>query len=426
MKKTLFAVGFAALLALTLLLVGVIPTVAFAANEETDYKDKEAYKFLSEFVEKHPVRSEETLDGSETDAAKYLKDTFQNQADAILGADSDRFICELSSFNVGDSSRFNVVAKLLADNADKQIIIGAHYDCDGGEGANDNASGITALYLTMQSLLQNRRKLPVNVVFVAFGAEELGMLGSKSFVSQMSETDKEQTLAMFNFDVIANGDKLYVFCENKHTKLADLVLSCSKGSVKISEKPYAVGTYPIDANGHGYYETIQNTDFTPFRLAGIPTVAYFSGAYSGWDYVESKDGTKNTMNTDDDTLVNLEKNGAVFVDRIESVASSVSNTVLADGFMEIALGARKELVNNNVWFNLWWPRIVVVGVVVILGIGAFFYLRKLQKRAILGTPVAKNTTVFSSPDSDNIFTFEDDKKKRKKKDDVDDIFTFKK
>jgi len=424
----LFAVGFAALLALTLFLLGVVPIVAFA-TDETDYKTTEAYTFLKNFVENYPIRSEEALSGSETNAANYLKEAFQSQADAILGADSQYFTCELSRFEVGDSLRYNVVSKLYADSADKQIIIGAHYDCDGGEGANDNASGVTALYLTMKKLMQKHSELSVNVAFVAFGAEELGTFGSKAYVSQMSETDKENTLAMFNFDVIANGDNLYVFCENKHTSLANFVLSNSNGSVKISEKPYAVGTFPIDVNGFGYYETIQNTDFAPFRLAGIPTVAYFSGNYSGWDYVESKDGSKNTMNTDNDTFANLEKNGALFVQRIESVVSSVTETVLAEGFLGVARGARKELVNNNVWFNLWWPRIVVVGIALILGICAYFYLRKLQKRAILGTPVAKNTRVFSSPDSEDIFTFEDDKKKGKKKqdkDDVDDIFTFKK
>lgn len=430
MKKTLFAVVFAALLAFTLFSVGVVPTVAFAADEGTDYKNTEAYKFLSDFVTEHRIRSEEALAGSETNAANYLKEAFQGQADTILGAGSDKFTCELKQFNVNNTLRYNVVATLSADNADKQIIIGAHYDCDGGEGANDNASGITALYLTMETLLQERSKLPVNVVFVAFGAEELGMLGSKAYLSQIREQEKENTLAMFNFDVIANGDNLYVFCENKHTKLADFVLSCSNEcSVKISEKPRAMGVFPIDLNGYGYYEVIQNTDFTPFRLEGIPTVAYFSGAYRNWDYVESKDSSKNTMNTDNDTLVNLEKNGALFVQRIESVALSVSTTVLAEGFLDVAQGARSELVDNNVWFNLWWPRIVVVGLLVILGVGAYFYLRKLQKRAILGTPVAKNTTVFTSPDSEDIFTFEDEQKKDKKKDikdDVDDIFTFKK
>lgn len=427
MKKTLFAVGFAALLVSALLLIAVVPTVAFAADDG-DYKTTDAYKFLSDFVEKYPIRSEEALAGSETNAANYLKDAFQSQADAILEADSGKFACELENFTVDGKVRHNVVSTLLADNADKQIIIGAHYDSNGGEGANDNASGVTALYLTMQNLLNSRDKLPVNVVFVAFGAEESGTLGSKAFVSQMTESEKEKTLAMFNFDVIANGDNLYVFCENKHTKLADFVLSNSKGSVKIAEKPYAVGTFPVDLNGFGYYETIQNTDFAPFRLAGIPTVAYFSGAYSGWDYVESMDSSKNTMNTDGDTLANLEKDGALFVQRIESVVSSVTETVLAEGFEDVAYGARSELVDNNVWFNLWWPEIVVFGIVLILVIGAIFYLRKLQKRAILGTAEVKNTKVFTSPDSEDIFSFDDDVKstKGKKNDDVDDIFTFKK
>ncbi|MCM1289298.1 MAG: M20/M25/M40 family metallo-hydrolase [Corallococcus sp.] len=427
MKKTLFAVGIAVLLALTLFLVAVVPAVAFATDGGEEYKNTETYKFLADFVKDCPIRSEEEETGSELKAAKYLKEKFEELAnETAVGVDN--FICYLTDFKVNDKTRHNVVAKLLAPEADKQIVIGAHYDSNGGEGANDNASGVTALYLVMKNLLTERENLPVNVVFVAFGAEELGMCGSENYVSQMSDDEKERTLAMVNFDVIANGDNLYVFCENKHTSLADFVLSNSKGKVKIYEKPYAVGTHLIDINGFGYYETIQNTDFTPFRLAGIPTVAYFSGAYRLWDYVESRDDSKNTMNTDNDTLANLEKNGSLFVERIQSVVTSVTTTVFADGFMEVALSARDELVNNNVWFNIWWPRLAVFAAAAILAIAAVFYLRKLQKNAILGTAEIKNTTVFSSPDSEDIFTFEGDSKssKSKKSDDVDDIFSFKK
>ena len=429
MRKVLFCVGITLLLLMTLFLVSVVPVIAFAetdASADTDYKQTAEYAFLSEFVTEHPIRSEEALLGSENAAAEYLKGKFQGLADEILGDDAADF-CKLVSYLDNGRTITNVVATLSCQNSDKQVIIGAHYDGDGGQGANDNASGITALYFTMKTLLENRDDLTFNVVFVAFGAEELGMLGSQHYVSHMSNLQKDNTLAMFNFDVIANGDNLYVFCENKRTSLADFVLSNSHGSVKISEKPYAVGTYPIDVHGFGYYETIQNTDFTPFRLAGIPTVAYYSGNYRMWDYLESTDKSKNTMNTDDDTLQNLEKNGALFVKRIQSVVSSVTATVLNDGFVKVATTAREELVNGNVWFNMWWPRLVVIGIIAILVVIAVLYMRKLQKKAILGTAEIKNTRVFSSPDSEDIFTFQNGEKPTKSKQDeeIDDIFTFK-
>ena len=431
MKKALYAVVFAVLLVATTFFLAVVPSLAFAesdTNADTSYKETDEYKFLADFVTNHPVRAEDVRLGSELAAAEYLKTQFEQLSSGILGDDASKFSCQLMNFDANGLMRANVVATLQANDAVNQIIIGAHYDSDGGEGANDNASGITALYFTMQRLLNSYNDLKVNVVFIAFGAEEQGMIGSNHYVASMLEMDKDRTLVMFNFDVIANGDNLYLFAENKRTALADFVLSCSSGSVKITEKPYAYGTYPIISNGFGYYETIQNTDFAPFRLAGIPTVAYYSGNYRLWDYVESTDASKRTMNTDGDTLDNLNRNGAVFVERIKSVVASVSQTVLDDGFMEVALNARNQLANNDLLSSIWWPRLIVLAVAAILFAFALWHLRKLQKNAILGTAEVKRTTVFNSPDAEDVFSFQNDQGRphKNKNDDIDDIFTFKK
>jgi Zn-dependent M28 family amino/carboxypeptidase len=95
------------------------------------------------------------------------------------------------------------------------IIIGAHYDHlgRGGEGsraeregeihhgADDNASG-TAGLLELARLLSNERTLMRRtVVFVAFGGEEEGLVGS-SFYVQHPARPLEQTVAMLNMDMI--------------------------------------------------------------------------------------------------------------------------------------------------------------------------------------------------------------------------------
>lgn len=87
------------------------------------------------------------------------------------------------------------------------IIIGAHHDHLGkGKknnlfyyGANDNASGVaTLLYLTEK--LSNI-PLNCNILFIAFGAEERGLIGSKYFVKNLP-IKKENIKAMINIDVI--------------------------------------------------------------------------------------------------------------------------------------------------------------------------------------------------------------------------------
>jgi hypothetical protein len=65
------------------------------------------------------------------------------------------------------------------------IVIGAHHDHLGHRhlGANDNASGVTALLAIAQAIRQRPAGPRRTLVFVAFGAEEAGELGSAYFVA---------------------------------------------------------------------------------------------------------------------------------------------------------------------------------------------------------------------------------------------------
>lgn len=85
-------------------------------------------------------------------------------------------------------STTNVVGMLQVETgalADEVIVVSAHYDHLGGGylGANDNASGVSAL-LAIADDFVHRMELPARtVVFAAFGAEELGFEGSEAFMS---------------------------------------------------------------------------------------------------------------------------------------------------------------------------------------------------------------------------------------------------
>jgi hypothetical protein len=95
------------------------------------------------------------------------------------------------------------------------IVVGAHYDHlgRGGEGslaaregevhhgADDNASGTAALIELARLLSQERARMRRTVVFVAFGGEEEGLIGS-SFYVQHPARPVEQTVAMLNMDMI--------------------------------------------------------------------------------------------------------------------------------------------------------------------------------------------------------------------------------
>jgi aminopeptidase YwaD len=89
----------------------------------------------------------------------------------------------------------------------QMVIIGAHYDSvSAGPGANDNASG-TATMLELARVVA-ARQYPFTVRFVGFDAEEIGLIGSARYVSQLDQATREATLAMINLDMVGVGDRL--------------------------------------------------------------------------------------------------------------------------------------------------------------------------------------------------------------------------
>jgi len=114
----------------------------------------------------------------------------------------------------------NVVAMLKGSNpalAGQYIIIGAHYDHlgMGGQGsgsrmpdtvavhygADDNASGVAGVIELAEKLASEKENIGRSIVFMAFDAEEMGLIGSKYFVENPL-VDLDEVTAMINFDMI--------------------------------------------------------------------------------------------------------------------------------------------------------------------------------------------------------------------------------
>tara|TARA_B100000809_G_scaffold264657_1_gene321079 strand:+ start:6628 stop:7923 length:1296 start_codon:yes stop_codon:yes gene_type:complete len=98
-------------------------------------------------------------------------------------------------------------------NTDSTIVISAHYDHLGRmgrktyfPGANDNASGI-ALLLNQAVYFSKKENTPkYNMVFIAFGGEEIGLLGSKYFTENPVLT-LSKIKFLLNFDLAGTGDE---------------------------------------------------------------------------------------------------------------------------------------------------------------------------------------------------------------------------
>ena len=114
----------------------------------------------------------------------------------------------------------NVIALLPGSDSmlkDEYIVIGAHYDHLGWggkgsgsrrpdttaihNGADDNASGVAAVLEIAERLALGKKAPKRSILFMAFGAEEMGLLGSK-FFTKNPLVEKSQIKQMFNLDMV--------------------------------------------------------------------------------------------------------------------------------------------------------------------------------------------------------------------------------
>ncbi|HIT77732.1 MAG TPA: M28 family peptidase [Candidatus Limihabitans stercoravium] len=392
------------ILALLMCVAAVVPFTAVASEQVITNKDfgnyqtMDVYKFVEEFSTRFPSR----IAGTETErqAAQYIKQQFET----ILPTEQSSV--ELQSIN-GES--YNVVATLTSPvSQGYRIIIGAHYDSVlGSEGAQDNASGVAALLEIAKRLVTFDRHFDVDIVFVAFGSEELGLVGSQYFADSMSSIDVERTLMMINMDSIAGGDNLYLHCETVSNDMEKFFIANSPDYSELYVKPYSNGVVAMPSILGGYYETLLNADQAVFRAKGIPTALFISGNYStmAWDYIESTDKSFCVMNSTSDTFANLSRRQAEFVKKIETVTDTIVNTIVAEGFITMAKNARNGLVNLDIVYSTRLPLLVKLVALIVLAVFAWRYYKKLQKNSYINKSSAQGTgnKVFVTPDADDVF-----------------------
>jgi hypothetical protein len=107
------------------------------------------------------------------------------------------------------SSQASVVASIPGQKDSTTVIIGAHLDSihRGGEsnnapGADDDASGVAVLVEALRVIAESGAKFQRRVEFHAYGAEEVGLLGSIT-IAQKYADDKRQVAGMMQVDMNA-------------------------------------------------------------------------------------------------------------------------------------------------------------------------------------------------------------------------------
>ena len=178
----------------------------------------------------------------------------------------------------GNVVTFNVYGKVEGSTG-KYIVIGAHYDHLGlggkeigsrrpdtvavHNGADDNASGIAGV-LHLAKHYAKEKNLEHGFIFVAFGAEERGIVGSKHFAENI---DPKKVVAMVNFDMIGNlrNNAITLGGTGTAKEMDDIIYWAEKenwNALKITRS----------AQGHG------PSDHTSFYAKNIPVFYITTGA----------------------------------------------------------------------------------------------------------------------------------------------------
>lgn len=109
-----------------------------------------------------------------------------------------------SDVSIENMTGYNVIGKIQG-KGDEMIVLGGHYDTvSAGPGAGDNGSG-TATLLELARVMATRPQPQHTLVFIAFDAEELGLVGSRAYVDGLTNDQLQKVRAMLNFDMLGAG-----------------------------------------------------------------------------------------------------------------------------------------------------------------------------------------------------------------------------
>jgi aminopeptidase YwaD len=180
----------------------------------------------------------------------------------------------------------NIIGKIKGqDLKDEYIIIGAHIDHVGSQagkiifpGANDNASGSSAVIQIAQAYMKAKIKPKRSIIFALFACEEHNLDGAK-YLAEHLNIPLDKIIAMINLDCIAFGDSIQVGGGKSASLLYNIVKEMdSKYSKLLTTKTWYGG----------------GADAQPFFDKGIPTLYFASlNSYTHLHLLSDKPETLN-------------------------------------------------------------------------------------------------------------------------------------
>lgn len=227
-------------------------------------------------------------DGS-ANARRYIMNYLdQLQVQPFLYQSTQKF------YHKGGVQMHNILAVVPALGfSDKYVVVSAHYDHLGTikgktyPGADDNASGVSALLTLAQMFSQMRRDSVgpgVNILFALFDGKEYSMAGSEHFVSTLPIA-ADKIICNVNMDILGSTlvppkgfGSNYMIVLGRGTLprgRQDLIDSCNMAGGEPLELDYTF--YGSDEFTKTMYKL---GDQYPFSKKGIPALLFTSGFHS--------------------------------------------------------------------------------------------------------------------------------------------------
>ncbi|MFJ8634642.1 M28 family metallopeptidase [Streptomyces sp. NPDC093568] len=177
--------------------------------------------------------------------------------------DAAGYTTTIQQFTSSGRTGYNLIADWPGGDTNQVVMAGSHLDSvSSGPGINDNGSGSAAVLETALAVSRAGYHPTKHLRFAWWGAEELGLVGSRYYVNNLSSANRAKISGYLNFDMIGSPNPGYFVYDDDP-------------AIEKTFKDYYAGlgvATEIETEGDG------RSDHAPFKSAGVPVGGLFTGA----------------------------------------------------------------------------------------------------------------------------------------------------
>ncbi|RKS68320.1 Zn-dependent M28 family amino/carboxypeptidase [Actinomadura pelletieri DSM 43383] len=124
--------------------------------------------------------------------------------------DAAGYQTSIQSFSYNGATGYNLIADWPGGDTANTLMVGAHLDSvTAGPGINDNGSGSAANLEVALAVASTGYKPARHLRFGWWGAEELGLIGSKYYVQNLPSAERSRIKGYLNFDMVGSPNPGY-------------------------------------------------------------------------------------------------------------------------------------------------------------------------------------------------------------------------